>query len=89
MLDEVTEKYNCNYRDCILVCTHKWKFNRNIYIPGMIQNGPCYTMPLILRSNVPVDRKGATFFTWREKAYYEDRSFRDACDAKINNPTYL
>ena len=35
-LDEVTEKYNHNYGNCILTITHKRKFNRNIYIPAII-----------------------------------------------------
>ena len=78
-LDKVTEKYNRNYGNCILACTHKRKFNRNVYIPGIIRNGLCYTMPLILRSDVPADAEGATTFTSREKAYLEDRSFRNAC----------
>ena len=47
-LDQVTEKYDNNYGNCILVCTHKSKYNRNIYIPGVIRAGLCYTMPLIL-----------------------------------------
>ena len=81
-LDEVMEKYDRNYENFILCCTHKQKFNRNVYIPGVIQNGLCYIMPLILRSDIPEDADGATVFTLQEKAYLEDRSFRKACNAK-------
>ena len=32
-LDDVTKLYDHNCRNCILACTHKKKFNQNVYIP--------------------------------------------------------
>ena len=40
-LDAVTETYNHNYGNCILTCTHRKKFNRNVYIPGIKRAGLC------------------------------------------------
>ena len=87
-LDEVTRNYNHNFGNCILFCTHKRKFNRNVYIPWVIRNGLCNTMPLILRSDIPADVEGATIYNSREKAYKDDLSFRKACDAKVAELIY-
>ena len=46
-LDDTTKSYTHNYGNCMLCCTHKNKSNHNIYIPGIICAGLCYTMPLI------------------------------------------
>ena len=57
-------------------------FNRNIYIPGVIWNGLCYTMPLLFQSYLPADFEGSTNFNSLEKAYQKYLSFQKACDAK-------
>ena len=81
--DEVTVNYNHNYGNCILCCTHKRKFNRNIYIPGVIRIRLCYTMPLMIcRKRLPADFEEATVVNSFEKAYQDDLSYRKACDAK-------
>lgn len=82
-LDDFTRTYDHNYGNYILCCTHKRKFNRNIYVPGVIRNGLCYTMPLMIsRKRLPADFKEATVVNSFDKAYQEDLPFRKACDAK-------
>ena len=82
-LDEVQYSYNHNYGNCMLSCTHKRKFNRNIYIPGVIRNGLCYTMPLMIcRERLPADFEEATVVNSFDKVYQDDLPFRKACDAK-------
>ena len=39
VLNEATSEYNHNYGNCILCCTNKRKFNKNVYIPGIIRAG--------------------------------------------------
>ena len=36
VLNKDTSEYNHNYGNCILCCTHKRKFNKNVYITGII-----------------------------------------------------
>ena len=82
-MDEIHYSYNHNFGNCILTCTHKRKFNRNIYIPGVIRNGLCYTMSLIICKNrLPADFEEATVVNSFEKAYRDDLPYRKACDAK-------
>ena len=52
VFNKATSEYNHNYGNCILCCTHKRKFNKNVYIPGIIRAGLCYTMPLIIPSGL-------------------------------------
>ena len=51
-LDAIVQQYDHNYGNCILACTHKKKFNRNVYIPGIIRAGLCYTMLLVILSGL-------------------------------------
>ena len=75
-LDSVIEQYNHNYGNCILSCTHKKRFNINVYIPGIIYSGLCYTMTLIIPSWLPLTDPSATVLNLREKAYAEDQDFK-------------
>ena len=84
----MTETYNHNYGNCILTCTHRKKFNRNVYIPGIIRAGLCYTLPLIIPSGLPASDPSATVYTSREKAYNDDPSFRKRCDSKAMSLIY-
>ena len=71
--DEVTISHNHNYGNCILFCRYKRKFNRNIYIPGVIWNGLCCTMPLMIcRTRLPANFEEATVVNSFEKAYQDD-----------------
>ena len=72
VLNEDTTEYNHNYGNCILCCTHKRKFNRNMYIPGIICAGLCYTMPLIIPSGLKASDPTANIFNSSEKACQDD-----------------
>ena len=80
-LDEVVQQYDHNYGNCILACTHKRKFNQNVYIPGIICSGLCYTMPLVITSGLKSSDPSANVFNSREKAYAQDSEFRKKCDS--------
>ena len=75
VLDNETSKYDHNYGNCILCCTHKRKFNRNVYIPGIICAGLCYTIPLIIPSGLKISNPTTNVFNSREKAYQDDKDF--------------
>ena len=75
-LDESTKQYTHNYGNCMLCCTYKNKFNCNIYIPGIIHAGLCYTMPLIVPNGLQASDPAATIFDSQEKAYKEDKDFK-------------
>ena len=62
----------------MLCCTHKNKFNCNIYIPGIICAGLCYTMPLIVPDGLQAFDLAATIFNSQEKAYKEDKTLKQA-----------
>ena len=51
-LDKTTKKYTLNYSNCMLCCTHKNKHICNIFTPGIIRAGFCYTMPLVIPSGL-------------------------------------
>ena len=87
-LDEVTSTYNHNFGNWILTCTHKKQYNQNVYIPGVIRAGLCYTMPLILPSTLPATDLSSTIFTSKEKAYLEDPKFKQSCDDKAMQLIY-
>ena len=59
-----------------------------MYIPGIIQSGLCYTLPLIIPSGLSAQDPSATIFTSREKAYQEDPSFKKLCDSKAMSLIY-
>ena len=81
-LDDVTNSYNNNFGNCILSCTHKKKSNRNLYIPGIIRGGLCFTMPLMIPSGLSSRDSTATIYNSRSKAYKEDPSFCKSCKLK-------
>ena len=81
-LDDVSKKYTHNYGNCMLCCTHKSKHNRNVYIPGIIRAGLCYTMPLIIPSGLKASDPSANIFNSKDKAYEDDNDFCKDCDAK-------
>ena len=72
----------------MLCCTHKSKHNRNVYIPGIIRAGLCYTMPLIIPSGLKASDPSATIFNSKDKAYQDDKDFRKNCDAKTMQLIY-
>ena len=72
----------------MLCCTHKNKHSCNIYIPGIIQAGLCYTMPLVIPSVLQVLDPSETIFNSQEKAYQEDKDFRKSCDLKAMQLIY-
>ena len=76
-LDEVVKQYDHNYGNCILSCTHKKKFNRNVYIPGIICAGLCYTMSLIKPSGLQSTDPHASVFNLREKTYLNNQEFKN------------
>ena len=82
VFNKVTSEYNHNYGNCILCCTHKRKFNKNVYIPGIIRAGLCCTMPLIIPSGLKASDPTANIFNSREKAYQDDKDFCRQCDLK-------
>ena len=51
------------------------KFNRNIYIPGIIQKGLCCNMSLIIPSGSSEDDLSATVFNSRDKVYNDYVNF--------------
>ena len=79
-MDEVVKQYDHNYGNCILSCTHKNKFNKNVYIPGIIHARLCYTMPLIIPSGLKLSDPGESVFNSQEKAYTNDKEFKNKCD---------
>ena len=79
-LDKVKAQYDHNYRNFILACTHKKKFNRNIYIPRIIQLGLCYTIHLLISSSLLADNPTATVFNSQGKVYNDDTDFWKKCD---------
>lgn len=76
----VSKQYNHNYGNCILSCTHRKKSNQNVYIPGIICARLCYTMPLIIPSGLKSTNPGASVFNLHEKAYANDKEFKNKCD---------
>lgn len=72
----------------MLCCTRKNKFNRNIYITGIIQASMCYTMPLIIPNCLQASDPAATIFNSQEKAYKKDNKFKKSCDLKIMQLVY-
>lgn len=75
-LDKVTEKYDHNYMNCIITCTHRKKFNSNIYILRIIKVGLFYTILLIIPSGLSTKDPYATVLNSRDKAYNDDADFR-------------
>ena len=69
-------------------CTHKNKHSYNIYIPGIIRAGLCYTIPLIIPSGLQPSDPAATIFNSQEKAYQDDKDFRKSCDLKAMKLNY-
>ena len=58
--DNTTKHYTHNYGNCMICYTHKNKFNWNIYIPGIICVGLCYTIPLIIPNGLQASDPAAT-----------------------------
>ena len=87
-LDNTTKSYIHNYGNCMLCCAHMNKFNCNIYIPGIICAGLCYTMSLIFHTGLQVSDPVATIFNSQEKAYKEDKDFRTSYDLKMMQLVY-
>ena len=81
-LDDKSKKYTLNYRNCMLCFTHKNKHSCNIYIPGIIWTGLCYTMPLVIPSGLQPSDSLATIFNSQEKAYQDDKDFMKSCNLK-------
>ena len=67
----------------MLCCTRKNKFNRNIYIPGIICAVLYYTMPLIIPNCLQASDSVTTIFNPQEKVYKKDKDFRKTCDLKM------
>ena len=88
VLNKDTSEYDHNYGNCILCCTHKRKFNRNVYIPGIICTGLYYIMPLIIPSGLKASNPTANIFNSREKAYQDDEDFRRKCNLKSSQLIY-
>ena len=76
-LDDITKQYNHNYGNCILMCTHNKKSNRNVYISGIICAGLCYTMSLIKPSGLQSTDPHASVFNLREKTYLNNQEFKN------------
>ena len=88
-LDQVTKQYDHNFGNCILSCTHRSKSNRNIYIPGIIRFGLCYTMPLLIPPGVvPSNHPSATPLNSLEKALDVDPVFNLQCQRKSFEAAY-
>lgn len=68
-LDQVTEQCDHNYGNCIFACTHKMKFNMNIYIHWIIVAGLCNAIPLMIPSSLSADDLSATVFNLGHKLY--------------------
>ena len=58
------------------------KQDRNIYVPGIICAGLCYTLPLVVPSGLPASDPSANTFIFREKSYNDDPAFKEKCDLK-------
>ena len=81
-LNITIKKYTHNFGNCMLCCTHKNKFNCNIYITGIIQAGLCYAMHLAIPSGLKSSDPAASIFNSQEKVYKED-IFWKSCDLKM------
>ena len=86
--DSVTSSYDHNYGNCILACTHKSKSNRNIYIPGIIRSGLCYTMPLVIPPGHRSNHPEASTLNSLEYAIKHDPKFKLKCDLKSYEGIY-
>ena len=86
--DSVTSCYDHNYGNCILACTHKSKSNRNIYIPGIIRSGLCYTMPLVIPPGPRSNHPEASSLNSLEYAVKHDPTFKLKCDLKSYEAIY-
>ena len=75
-LDDVTSLYDHNYGKCILQCVHKGNQNLNVYIPGIIWVGLCYTMPLVMPIGLFADDLNVNVFNSKDKAYNDDPVFQ-------------
>ena len=78
----MTELYDHNYVNCILACTHKKKFNRNVYIPGIICAGSHYTIPIILPSGLFADNPSEEALN--SIVYNKDVAFCKKCNIFIS-----
>ena len=82
VLDDKTSNYDYNHKNCILCCTHKKKFDQNVYIPGTNCVGLFYIMPLIIPSELKTSNPTANVFNSQEKAYQDDKDLYWKCDLK-------
>ena len=82
VLGNKTSDYDHNYGNCILCCTHKKKFDWDVYIHWIICAGLCYTKPLMISSGLKTSDPTANFFKSQEKAYQDDKDFCQKCDLK-------
>ena len=87
-LDSTTKKYTHNFSNCMVCCSHKNKFNYNIYILGIICAGLCYTMPLFIPSDLKASDPTASIFNSQEKVCKENKEFRKSCDLKMMQLIY-
>ena len=49
------QAFHHNFGNCILQCIHQHKQNQNLYIPGIVQIGLCYTLTIAIPSCLPVN----------------------------------
>ena len=73
-------EYHLDYGQCSLTCVHGSLKRKNIEIPGIVQGGLCFTLPLIL-PDLPLDHPDATKFNSLKIAYESDKEFYDSCDS--------
>lgn len=64
------------------------KFNRNIYIPRIIQAGLCYTMPFHIPSCSSADDAVATESNSQDKDYQVNPGFRKKSDLLLMRMIY-
>ena len=71
--------YQMDYGNCTLTCVHQKLPFKNIEIPGIIRDGLCFTLPLIL-PDLPKDHPEACILNSFQLAYENDPNFKQECD---------
>ena len=71
-----------NYGNCMLMAEHKKRDTQDIYVPGIIRSGLCYTEPLI-PPEISADHPKATIYNSPELLRRKDKEF----DNQVNEET--
>ena len=86
-IDPDNINYRMDYGTCMLIASHRNQSSRNIYIPGVICSGLCFTQPLIY-PNLEREHPDASPKTSSEVLKEVDSKFKQECKTKALEMLY-